>query len=44
MTTAPSGLIVERASAGWAIVFFAVAAAVVVPFSLVVPWSEDESG
>jgi MFS family permease len=39
-----SGLVVERGSAGWAMVLFAVAAAVVVPFALVVPWPEEESG
>jgi hypothetical protein len=39
-----SGLVVERASAGWAMVLFAVAAAVVVPFALVVPWPEEKTG
>jgi MFS family permease len=39
-----SGLVVERASAAWAMVLFAVSAAVVVPFALVVPWSDEESG
>jgi hypothetical protein len=39
-----SGLVVERASAGWAMLLFAVAAAVVVPFALVVPWPEEKTG
>ena len=39
-----SGLVVERASAPWAMVLFAVAAALVVPFALVSPWPEEESG
>jgi MFS family permease len=36
-----SGLVVDRASARWAMVLFAVAVAVVVPIALVVPTSED---
>jgi MFS family permease len=36
-----SGLIVEHASAGWAMLFFALAIAVVVPAALVVPWPDE---
>lgn len=39
-----SGLVVERASAAWAMLLFAVAIAVVVPVALVVPWPDEASG
>jgi MFS family permease len=39
-----SGLVVERASAGWAMLLFAVALAVVVPIALVVRWPDEERG
>ena len=39
-----SGLVVERASAAWAMVLFAVAVAVVVPIALVVPWPDEAGG
>ena len=39
-----SGLVVERASAGWAMVLFAAALAVVVPIALLFPANEEEAG
>lgn len=39
-----SGLVVERASAGWAMLLFAIALAVVVPIALVVRWPDEKSG
>jgi predicted MFS family arabinose efflux permease len=37
-----SGLVIERASAGWAMVVFAVSIAVVVPMALVMPFPAEE--
>ncbi|HEY2354061.1 MAG TPA: MFS transporter [Gaiellaceae bacterium] len=39
-----SGLVVERASAGWAMLLFALAIGVVLPVAFLVPWPEEGSG